>query len=55
MFTAEEPPGIGADKYDASAIAIIAQLKYGTGVPFARLERLEKQVGIPLPAATQWS
>lgn len=54
MFTAKEPAGIGADKYDASAVAIIAQLKYGTGVPFARLERLEKQVGIPLPAATQW-
>ena len=54
VFTAEEPPGIGADKYDATAAAIIAQLKYGTGVPFARLERLEKQVGIPLPAATQW-
>ena len=33
---------------------MIAQLKYGSGVPFARLERLEHQLGIPLPAATQW-
>jgi transposase len=54
VFTAEEPEGIGADKYDATAAATVAQLKYGTGVPFARLERLEQQVGIPLPAATQW-
>src|ERR1017187_110399 len=54
VFTAEEPEGIGADKYDASAIAMIAQLKYGTGVPFTRLERMERQIGIPLPAATQW-
>jgi transposase len=54
LFTAEDPAGSGTDKYDATAVAIIAQLKYGTGVPFARLERLEKQVGIPLPAATQW-
>jgi transposase len=54
VFTAEEPEGIGSDKYDATAIAMIAQLKYGTGVPFTRLERMEAQVGIPLPAATQW-
>ena len=33
---------------------MVAQLKYGSGVPFARLERLEGQLGIPLPAATQW-
>jgi transposase len=54
VFTAEEPEGIGPDKYDATAMAMIAQLKYGTGVPFTRLERMEEQMGIPLPAATQW-
>jgi transposase len=54
VFTAEEPEGLGADKYDATAIAMIAQLKYSSGVPFARLERLEGQMEIPLPAATQW-
>ena len=54
MFTAEEPAGVGADKYDATAVAMIALLKYGTGVPFHRMERLEGQMGLPLPAATQW-
>src|ERR1700761_517635 len=54
VFTAEEPEGIGPDKYDATAVAMIAQLKYGTGVPFTRLEGMEAQMGIPLPAATQW-
>lgn len=54
VFTAEEPEGIGADKYDATATAMIAQLKYGTAMPFTRLERMEAQLGIPLPAATQW-
>ena len=54
VFTAKEPEGIGPDKYDATATAMIAQLKYGTGVPFTRLERTEGQMGIPLPAATQW-
>jgi len=54
VFTAQEPEGLGEDKYDESAAAMIAQLKYGSGTPFHRLEQLEKQLGIPLPAATQW-
>jgi transposase len=54
VFTAQEPEGVGEDKYDESAAAMIAQLKYGSGTPFNRLEQLEKQMGIPLPAATQW-
>jgi hypothetical protein len=33
---------------------MIAQLKYGSGTPFYRLEHLERQLGIPLLAATQW-
>ena len=54
VFTAPAPEGVGEDKYDESAAAMIAQLKYGSGTPFYRLEQLEKQLGIPLPAATQW-
>jgi len=55
-FTAQPPPGVGSekDKYDAEAASMIALLKYGTGLPFNRLERLEGSLGIPLPAATQW-
>ena len=54
VFTAEEPEGVGPEKYDETAAAMIAQLKYGAGTPFNRLEQLESQLGIPLPAATQW-
>jgi len=54
MFTAEEPAGVGPEKYDETAAAMIAQLKYGSGIPFYRLERLEEQLGIPLAATTQW-
>lgn len=54
VFTAETPPEVGPEKYDATAAAMIAQLRYGSGVPFKRLERLEGNIGIPLPAATQW-
>ena len=54
VFTAQEPEGVGPEKYDETAAAMVAQLKYGSGIPFHRLERLESQLGIPLPAATQW-
>jgi len=54
VFTAQVPPDAGPEKYDQTAAAMIAQLRYGSGVPFKRLERLEGNLGIPLPAATQW-
>jgi transposase len=54
VFTAQEPEGVGPKKYDETAAAMIAHLKYGAGTPFYRLEQLENQLGIPLPAATQW-
>ncbi|HNX05297.1 MAG TPA: IS66 family transposase [Opitutales bacterium] len=54
VFTAKAPDGVGEDKYDESAAAMIALLKYGCGLPFHRLERLEGDLGIPLPASTQW-
>src|SRR5208283_1293784 len=53
VFTAA-PDEAGQHKYDATAGAMIALLKYGTGVPFSRLEQLEDALGIPLPASTQW-
>ena len=54
IFTAQEPEEVGSEKYDETAAAMIAQLKYGSGVPFYRLEQMEELMGIPLPAATQW-
>jgi transposase len=54
VFTAPEPEGIGPEKYDETTAAMIALLKYGSGMPFYRLEKLEQALGIPLPASTQW-
>jgi transposase len=54
VFEAEAPEGVGEKKYDESAGAMIALLKYGSGVPFYRLAGLEKNLGIPLPVSTQW-
>jgi hypothetical protein len=54
IFTADTPPGIGEEKYDAASAAMIALLKYGSGLPFNRLQQLQGSCGIPLPASTQW-
>ena len=54
VFTAEAPPEAGSQKYDATAASMIALLKYGSGLPFNRLEGLQRNLEIPLPASTQW-
>jgi len=54
IFTAPLPETVPEDKYDPSAAAMIALLKYGSGFPFHRLEQLQAGLGIPLPASTQW-
>lgn len=54
VFTAQAPEGVGAEKYDATAGSMMALLKYGTGMPFNRAEKLQESLGIPLPASTQW-
>jgi transposase len=54
VFEAETPEEVAKEKYDETAAAMIGLLKYGSGVPWDRLERLEASLGIPLPASTQW-
>lgn len=54
LFTADPPAGVGAEKYEATTGAMVALLKYGSGMPFHRRERLQANLQIPLPASTQW-
>jgi hypothetical protein len=54
VFTAAAPPEAGNAKYDATAGSMIGLLKYGSGLPFNRLEGLQGYLEIPLPASTQW-
>ncbi len=54
VYTAEAPAGVGDKKYDETVPAMIGEFKYGVGLPFNRIEKLQKGFGIPLPAATQW-
>ena len=54
VFTAEAPKGLGDEKYDSASGAMVALLKYGSGLPFNRLEGLQESLGVPLAASTQW-
>lgn len=54
VFTAAAPEGVGEKKYDEAATGMVGLLKYGTGLPFNRIEKLQQGMGIPLPATTQW-
>jgi len=54
VYTAPAPEGVGTEKYDATATSMVGLLKYGAGLPFNRIEKLQDGMGIPLPAATQW-
>jgi transposase len=54
VFTADAPEEAGGTKYDATAGSMIGLLKYGSGLPFNRLDGLQGDLGVPLPASTQW-
>lgn len=54
VFTAKAPDAAGPRKYDARAGSMIGLLKYGSGMPFNRLDGLQGDLGVPLPASTQW-
>jgi transposase len=54
VFTAAAPAEAGEQKYDATSASMIGLLKYGSGLPFNRLEGLQGHLEIPLPASTQW-
>jgi transposase len=54
VFTADAPAEAGQTKYDATAGSMIGLLKYGSGLPFNRVEGLQGDLGVPLPASTQW-
>jgi transposase len=53
-FTAELPEEAGRDKYDPTVASVVATLRYGEGMPWKRLQRMQQFAGIPLPASDQW-
>ena len=54
VYMAELPPEAGPEKYDPSVASTIATLRYGEGLPWNRIQRIQQSAGVPLPASTQW-
>ncbi len=53
-YVAEMPSEIIDSKYDPSANAIVACLRFAMGMPHYRLAKVQKAMGVPLPASTQY-
>jgi hypothetical protein len=54
VSTAPIPAEAAQEKFDPSVGVMVGLLRYGSGMPFHRLERLQRSVGVPLPASVQW-
>jgi hypothetical protein len=54
VYTARAPDQAQGKKFDETATSMIALLRYGTGMPFNRLDHLQRDLDTPLPASTQW-
>ena len=54
LFTAPAPKEAGLSKYDPQVGSMLGYLRFGTGVPHYRLDRMQADLGVRLPASTQW-
>lgn len=54
VFTAPAPPEAGLGKYDPEVGTLLGYLRFGGGLPHYRLERMQTDLGVRLPASTQW-
>ena len=54
IVRAKAPEGFTAERYDETVSATVALMKYGAGLPFYRMARLTRNLGLPLAASTQW-
>jgi transposase len=54
VYGAELPEEAGPEKYDPSVASTIATFRYGEGMPWNRIQRMQRSAGVPLPASTQW-
>ncbi len=54
VFSATPPAEAGLEKYDPNVAPMLAFLRYGCGLPMNRIEQMQRDYGVPLPAGTQW-
>jgi len=53
-FTAPAPPEAGLEKYAANVGPTLGYLRFGGGLPHYRMEGMQADQQVPLPASTQW-
>lgn len=54
LFEPRMPLEAGSQKYDPSVGCMLGLLRFGYGCPHYRLESMQANLGVPLPAGTQW-
>jgi transposase len=54
LFTAPLPEQARGPKHSESAASMMIVLRYGMGMPLHRLEIMQRFLGVPMPASTQW-
>jgi transposase len=54
IFSAPAPPEAGLEKYDPTVGPMLGYLRFGGGLPHYRLDRMQTDLGVRLPASTQW-
>lgn len=53
LFTASTPPEVGDKKYDETVGAILGVMHYAGGATLNTTEKMQADMGVPLPASTQ--
>jgi hypothetical protein len=54
IHTARAPAEAYGEKHDETAASMIAILHYAGGMPFNRLDHLQRDLETPVPSSTQW-
>ena len=54
VYTAPAPPEAGTAKYAPNVGIMLGRLRFGSGLPHYRMEKMQQDFGVPLPQSTQW-
>ncbi len=54
VFTAPAPPEALLGKYDPKVGFMLGLMRFGSGLPHYRMEKMQMDFGVPLPQSTQW-
>jgi len=54
VHTARAPAEAQGSKFNHTAVAMLALCRYSLGLPHNRMEKLQRNMKLPVPASTQW-